>query len=127
MTRDDVIRMAREAGFSQYQLGGMFDVYLESFAYAAYAAGQASEREASKAAQLETIALREELTKRAMRAEKEAYQRGVRDEREVCAKVVEDTDVEQFTYCQVLHDDGSATLANAAASIRARNNKDNQQ
>lgn len=41
-------------------------------------------------------------------------------EREACAKVVEDTDVEQFTACMVLHDDGRATLAKAAAAIRAR-------
>lgn len=91
MTRDDIISMAREAGFSQYQLGGMFDVYLEQFAAAAYAAGQAAERETRKAAQLETIALRQELTNRAMQAEKEAYQRGVRDEREMCAKIAEST------------------------------------
>ena len=43
-------------------------------------------------------------------------------EREACAKACEETDVEQFTYCMVLHDDGAGTLANAAAAIRARSN-----
>ena len=43
-------------------------------------------------------------------------------EREECAKVCEETDVEKFTYCMVLHDDGAGTLANAAAAIRSRSN-----
>ncbi len=41
-------------------------------------------------------------------------------EREACAKMCEDTDVEQFTHCQVLHDDGQVILAAAANAIRAR-------
>ncbi len=83
MTRDEVIRMAKEAGLvSPSPYAGVWDNY---------------------AAALERFA---ELVAKA--------------EREACAKVCEETDVEQFTHCSVLHDDGRLTLANAAAAIRAR-------
>lgn len=92
LTRDDVIRMAREAGFPFNKYGMLHgdedgeieaDKMFERF----YDLAVLHERESRKAAQLETIELREELTKRAMQAEKEAYQRGVRDEREACASL----------------------------------------
>lgn len=94
LSRDDIIRMAQLAGFSppvsaDGYMGLAYDDNLQRFAAAAYAAGQAAERETRQAAQLETIALREELTKRAMQAEKDAYQRGVRDGIEQCAKFFE--------------------------------------
>lgn len=41
-------------------------------------------------------------------------------EREACAKVCEETEVVQTTYCMTLHDEGAETLRNAAAAIRAR-------
>jgi hypothetical protein len=44
------------------------------------------------------------------------------DEREACAKVCEETEVVQTTYCMTLHDEGAKTLCNAAAAIRARGN-----
>lgn len=89
MTRDDVISMAREAGieFALAPMAMVTQSELQRFAELV----AAKETEARQAAQLETIALREELTKRAMHAEKEAYQRGVRDEREMCAKIAEST------------------------------------
>jgi hypothetical protein len=43
-------------------------------------------------------------------------------EREACAKVCEETEVVQTTYCMTLHDEGAKTLRNAAAAIRARGN-----
>jgi hypothetical protein len=43
-------------------------------------------------------------------------------EREACAKVCEETEVVQTTYCITLHDEGAKTLCNAAAAIRARGN-----
>ena len=42
------------------------------------------------------------------------------DEREACAKLCEETEVVQTTYCMTLHDKGAETLRNAAAAIRAR-------
>jgi hypothetical protein len=44
------------------------------------------------------------------------------DEREACAKLCEETEVVQTTYCMTLHDEGAKTLRNAAAAIRARGN-----
>ena len=41
-------------------------------------------------------------------------------EREACAKVCEETEVVQTTYCMTLHDEGAETLRNAADTIRAR-------
>jgi hypothetical protein len=43
-------------------------------------------------------------------------------EREACAKVCEEAEVVQTTYCMTLHDEGAETLRNAAAAIRARGN-----
>lgn len=97
LTRDDVIRLAREAGFPFNKYGMLHgdedgeieaDKMFERF----YDLAVLHERESRKAAQLETIELREELTKRAMQAEKEAYQRGVRDGIEQCAKFFEGMD-----------------------------------
>lgn len=44
-------------------------------------------------------------------------------EREACAQVCEKTDVVVYRYVVELHDDGHATLRNAAAAIRARGEK----
>jgi hypothetical protein len=49
-----------------------------------------------------------------------AWSNGVFVEREACAKVCEETEVVQTTYCMTLHDEGAETLRNAAAAIRAR-------
>jgi hypothetical protein len=46
----------------------------------------------------------------------------IADEREACAKVCEETEVVQTTYCMTLHDEGAETLRKAAAAIRARGN-----
>ena len=51
MNREDIIRMAREAGLEKYHLPDSmleyeFDRCIEHFARAAYAAGAAAEREA---------------------------------------------------------------------------------
>ena len=43
-------------------------------------------------------------------------------EREACAKVCEEAEIVQTTYCMTLHDEGAETLRNAAAAIRARGN-----
>jgi hypothetical protein len=44
------------------------------------------------------------------------------DEREACAKVCEEAEIVQTTYCMTLHDEGAETLRKAAAAIRARGN-----
>jgi hypothetical protein len=51
-----------------------------------------------------------------------AMREAVEAEREACAKVCEETEVVQTTYCMTLHDEGAETLRNAAAAIRARGN-----
>jgi hypothetical protein len=95
MNRDDIIRMAREAGFvvnekaQQHQPNCIFHTYhmvdelLERFAFFVAAAAKAEEREA-------------------------------------CAQVCDDTDVVRFWHGGMEHDDGNRTLGNAAAAIRAR-------
>jgi vacuolar-type H+-ATPase subunit H len=42
------------------------------------------------------------------------------DEREACAKVCEEAEIVQTTYCMTLHDEGAETLRKAATAIRAR-------
>ena len=91
MNREDIIRMAMEAGFvvdekaKQHQPNCIFhthhmvDELLERFAALVAAA-----------------------------------------EREACAKVCEDTDIVDFEYCMVLHQDAAKTLTNAVAAIRKR-------
>jgi hypothetical protein len=51
-----------------------------------------------------------------------AMREAVEAEREACAKVCEETEVVQTTYCMTLHDEGAETLRNAAAAIRAMGN-----
>ena len=91
MTRDDIIRLAREAGFTRRNPHSDLMVMHSNGSW---------------------VDIEEGLTRFAALVASE--------ERESCAKVCEDTDVEQFTHCSVLHDDGRLTLANAASAIRAR-------
>ena len=46
MNRDDIIRMAREAGFTLSRVEWVYTEMLERFFHAAYAEGAAEEREA---------------------------------------------------------------------------------
>lgn len=91
MTREEIIALAVECGAVTNRsiwpptLSKSLDFSFKQLEKFASLVAE-REREARKAAQQETIALREELTKRAMQAEKDAYQRGVRDEREACIK-----------------------------------------
>jgi hypothetical protein len=48
------------------------------------------------------------------------WQMAIEAEREACAKVCEEAEVVQTTYCMTLHDEGAETLRKAAAAIRAR-------
>ena len=98
MTRDDILRMAGEAGFSEpnphdgfmglafdYRDGADTGASLERFFNAAYAAGAAAERK-----QYEVIA---------KKAAEEAVDLAIRLEREACAKICEELDCDDF-YCQ---------------------------
>lgn len=134
MTREEVIRMAREAGCVKEGWLEENCRFLQRFAELV----AAKETEARKAAQLETIALREDLTKRAMQAEKEAYQRGVRDEREALKSICEELKQHYSDYAATALLNGDVDLSNAASgepracramidAIRARNNQGNQQ
>lgn len=106
MSRDDIIRWAREAGFVDYELEDYtesgFDVRYERFFAKAYAAGAAAERQNYE----HTLALQQQSYEREIQIEVEA-------EREACAKVVE----ADPSY------DWHRFACEAAASIRARGNK----
>jgi hypothetical protein len=92
MTREDIIKMAWEAGFQvllpRDHVDGTGGVYVEDDDIA-----EMLERFAA------LVAARE---------------------REECAKVCEDADIVDFQHCMVLHQDAAKTLTNAAAAIRAR-------
>lgn len=118
MTRDDVIRMAREAGF-QTGLAHDRDGNV-SYAFAKFQGENclhslevfaslvaAADREARIKAQTELEDFRKEMQDRGTREIKAAYERGVRDEREACATLA--TSVPY-----------SHTHADIATAIRAR-------
>lgn len=132
LSRDDVISMAREAGFPFNKYGMLHgdedgDIEADKMFERFYDLAVLHERESRRAAQLETNDLREELTKRAMQAENDAYRSGVRDEREACAEL-----------CKMIGNPYSGEKSEdllfyadsglgCAAAIRARNNKENKQ
>lgn len=72
MTRDDIIRMARETGFVDYELEDYtesgFDVRYERFFAKAYAAGAAAERQNYE----HTLALQQQSYEREIQIEVEA-------------------------------------------------------
>ena len=119
MNRDDVIRMAREAGWIVRCLDGIDEVMdgdcyhiqtdlVERFAALAYAAGAAQERKNYE----HTLALQQQSYEREIQIEVEA-------EREACAK-------ECDAVAQKMDDEGEgptgyiAWVTDCAASIRAR-------
>jgi DNA-binding IclR family transcriptional regulator len=110
MTRDEIIQMAREAGFT-VSLGSPAPEKHVRF----YALATAKEREARQAAQIEN----EELKARLARADLE-QQRAVLAEREACAKVCDGVYHQHIgpEYGEVRYG-----IAACAAAIRAR--KDN--
>jgi hypothetical protein len=95
MTRDDIIRMARKAGYT-----GLNDPWLHTFA----ALVAAAEREAC-AAKLQSLRAQ---------AYRDGHKAGKQAEREACAKACET----QYPY-SVMHTDQRAAT-NCAAAIRAR-------
>jgi len=97
MTRDEIIRMAREAGLDVY-LGPNWDLFEQIERFAALVA--AAERE-------KTVQIVEEISNKALHAQLQA----VAAEREECAKVADKVLVERNPW-------GSAKWI--AAAIRAR-------
>ena len=113
MTRDEIIRMAREVGFVAYGEDAgeyriptpAFHCRLERFADLVSAAG----RESRRAAQLENVELKERLARAGIE-----QRRAVSKEREECAKVCEEQ-IDRWT------DDRARYCASeCAAAIRAR-------
>ena len=104
MARDDIIRMAREAGFNEIQTNAMvFGAILERFA----ALVAAAEREAMIEQGWRQCAKGQRTTQFCGMVEQ-----AVLAEREACAKV-----------CDVIDDGRKDLSADCAAAIRARGNK----
>jgi hypothetical protein len=111
MTRDQIISMAREAGFWREHINAWMcsPEELERF----YELATAKEREARQAAQIEN----EELKARLARADLE-QQRAVLAEREACAKVSEESVDGGDMHCCML------VAMSIAIAIRARKESD---
>ena len=125
MNRDDIIRMAREAGFQTgvihgadgspiqtlvQHIGHSCIVELERF----YALAVAKEREARQQAQREAEALRGRIVKSGLELHR-AVRDAAKDEREACAQVC---DLEAAKWPYPSH--GNAAVTMAATAIRAR-------
>ena len=110
MNRDDIIRMAREAGAKP----GIENVADEAFLERFYALAVAKEREARQQAQREAEALRERIVKSGLELHR-AVRDAAKDEREACAQVC---DLEAATWPYPSH--GNAAVTVVAAAIRAR-------
>lgn len=108
MTRDEIIALAVEAGFNWPEVQTTtIEQRLERF----YALAVAKETQSRQASQLELEQFRNEAQRRAAVLIKESYQRGVRDEREACAKFFEEMDHPGVVV---------ATKEHIAAAIRSR-------
>jgi len=99
MTREEIVRMAREANrYASNQTDDSFEW---------------QEIRAERFAALVAAAERERIADESKHIIKRAEQRGAEIEREACAKVCEDFDFE-------FQDDSAGTLKGAAEAIRAR-------
>lgn len=110
MNRDDIIRMAREAGAKP----GIENVADEAFLERFYALAVAKEREARQQAQREAEALRERIVKSGLELHR-AVRDAVKEEREACAQVC-DLEAAKWPYPSY----ANAAVTVAAAAIRAR-------
>ena len=120
MKREDIIRMAREAGF---EFKDRAEPKLERFFQAAYSAGAAAERKKFAAWMIQrgyatghgdtTEDLLKELDWQVLANWSSAMKTGAENEREACAKVCEDEDVAPT-------DDAVGVQQCIAAAIRAR-------
>ena len=110
MNRDDIIRMAREAGAKP----GIENVADEAFLERFYALAVAKEREARQQAQREAEALRERIVKSGLELHR-AVRDAAKDEREACAQVC---DLEAAKWPYPSHANAAVTVA--ATAIRAR-------
>ena len=100
MTRDDIIRMAREVGWPGIYAKPLFSITMQEDDFLRFAA-------------LVAAAERNRIADESKHIIKRAEQRGAEIEREACAKVCEDFDFE-------FQDDSAGTLKGAAEAIRAR-------
>ena len=129
MSRDDIIRMAREAGFQTgvihgadgspiqtlvQHIGHSCIVELERF----YALAVAKEREARQQAQREAEALRERIVKSGLELHR-AVRDAAKEEREACAQLVEGASMRASFIRAGMNGEGIKPCTTAAA-IRAR-------
>ena len=110
MSRDEIIRMAREAGAKP----GIENVADEAFLERFYALAVAKEREARQQAQREAEALRERIVKSGLELHR-AVRDAVKEEREACAQAC---DLEAAKWPYPSHANAAVTVA--ATAIRAR-------
>ena len=114
MNRDDIIRMAREAGAKP----GIENVADEAFLERFYALAVAKEREARQRAQREAEALRERVVKSGLELHR-AVRDAVKEEREACAQLVEGASMRaRFIRAGMNNED--IKPCTTAAAIRAR-------
>ncbi len=114
MSRDDIIRMAREAGAKP----GIENVADEAFLERFYALAVAKEREARQQAQREAEALRERIVKSGLELHR-AVRDAAKEEREACAQLVEGASMRaRFIRAGMNNED--IKPCTTAAAIRAR-------
>ena len=115
MSRDDIIRMAREAGAKP----GIENIADEAFLERFYALAVAKEREArQQEAQREAEALRERIVKSGLELHR-AVRDAVKEEREACAQLVEGASMRARSIRAGMDGEGVKPCTTAAA-IRAR-------
>ena len=110
MNRDDIIRMAREAGAKP----GIENVADEAFLERFCALAVAKEREARQQAQREAEALRERIVKSGLELHR-AVRDAAKEEREACAQVC-DLEAAKWPYPSP----ANAAVTVVATAIRAR-------
>lgn len=122
MNRDDIIRMAREAGFvdSSFCRWSAYSDDLERFFHKAYAAGAAAERESMTKDGWRRCAVNQRTTQFCGMLED-----AVKAEREACAKVCEaqENKIVKSHPARVEFDPNSYMAKFCAAAIRARGEK----
>ena len=120
MNRDDVLRMAREAGIPDDNIPRLCHGRLETGVELLERFADLVAAYARIAAQIENEDLKARLAASGV-AERRAVHEAVKDEHEACALVAEDGDhVVDVPGWHAQFDDANATARNIAASIRAR-------
>lgn len=115
MTQDEIIRMAREAGFSDHYIGGT-KYELERFAALVAAHAKSDQINLAYQQGCEDMKLRMEKRMQQLEGQLHLCQTAVADEREACAKVCDDID-------NNMEASWARNAVNCSAAIRARGEK----